>query len=104
VNESQTESQNASIAPDITFDADNLALPPFPDYDLDWQEAMTNLNDFLVPDLLNPHDTAESSVLAGEKYQRRIVYTIEQFKSYPKQLVSYPEAWMKLGIAFQATD
>ncbi|EXA34380.1 hypothetical protein FOVG_14362 [Fusarium oxysporum f. sp. pisi HDV247] len=87
VNESQTESQNASIAPDITFDADNLALPPFPDYDLDWQEAMTNLNDFLVPDLLNPHDTAERSVLAGEKYQRRIVYTIEQFKSYPKQLV-----------------
>ncbi|PCD23205.1 hypothetical protein AU210_014728 [Fusarium oxysporum f. sp. radicis-cucumerinum] len=87
VNESQTESQNASIAPDITFDADNLALPPFPDYDLDWQEAMTNLNDFLVPDLLNPHDTAERSVLAGEKYQGRIVYTIEQFKSYPKQLV-----------------
>ncbi|KAF5711123.1 RAS small monomeric GTPase [Fusarium mundagurra] len=87
VDESQTESQNASIASDLTFDADNLALPPFPDYDLDWQEAMTNLNDFLVPDLLNPHDTAEKSVLAGEKYQRRIVYTIERFKSYPKQLV-----------------
>ncbi|CVL03379.1 uncharacterized protein FMAN_15225 [Fusarium mangiferae] len=87
VDESQTESQSASIASDVTFDADNLALPPFPDYDLDWQEAMTNLNDFLVPDLLNPHDTAEKSVLAGEKYQRRIVYTIERFKSYPKQLV-----------------
>ncbi|KAF5584108.1 RAS small monomeric GTPase [Fusarium subglutinans] len=87
VDESQTDSQNTSITSDITFDADDLALPPFPDYDLDWQEAMTNLNDFLVPDLLNPHDTAEKSVLAGEKYQRRIVYTIERFKSYPKQLV-----------------
>ncbi|KAF5582765.1 RAS small monomeric GTPase [Fusarium pseudocircinatum] len=87
VDESQTESQGASIASDTTLDADNFALPPFPDYDLDWQEAMTNLKDFLVPDLLNPHDTAEKSVLAGEKYQRRIVYTIERFKSYPKQLV-----------------
>lgn len=87
MDESQTESRSAIIAADTTFDADNLALPPFPDYDLDWQEAMTNLNDFLVPDLLNPHDTAEKSVLAGEKYQRRIVYTIERFKSYPRQLV-----------------
>ncbi|KAF5553477.1 RAS small monomeric GTPase [Fusarium mexicanum] len=87
VNASQTELHSASTLSDTTFEVDNLALPPFPDYDLDWQEAMTNLNDFLVPDLLNRHDTAEKSVLAGEKYQRRIVYTIERFKSYPKQLV-----------------
>ncbi|KAF5676711.1 RAS small monomeric GTPase [Fusarium circinatum] len=87
LNESRTESQNASTLSYITSDVDNLALPPFPDYDLDWQEAMTNLNNFLVPVLLNPHDTAEKNVLAGEKYQRRIVYTIERFKSYPKQLV-----------------
>ncbi|KAF4333431.1 RAS small monomeric GTPase [Fusarium beomiforme] len=86
-NEHESNAQNPSSLFDISFEPDNLTLPPFPDYDLDWQEAMTNTHQFLVPDLLTAHDTAERSVLAGEKYQRRIVYTIERFKSYPKQLV-----------------
>lgn len=75
--------------PDFDFNllADNLSLPPFPDYDLDWQEAMTNIQDFSVPDILSANDTAGRSVLAGQIYQHRVVYAVERFKSFPKQLV-----------------
>lgn len=72
---------------DIGIEIDNLSLPPFPDYDLDWQEAMTNIHDFSVPDILSVNDRAERSVLAGEIYQQRVVYAVERFKSFPKQLV-----------------
>jgi hypothetical protein len=67
--------------------ADNISLPPFPDYDLDWQEAMTNIQDFSVPDILSENDTPGKSVLAGEIYQHRVVYAVERFKSFPTQLV-----------------
>lgn len=86
-NEYETTLQIQDLAFDFNLVADNLSLPPFPDYDLDWQEAMTNIQDFSVPDILSADDTAGRSVLAGQIYQHRVVYAVERFKSFPAQLV-----------------
>jgi hypothetical protein len=85
--EYETSLQTQGAAFDFNLLADNLSLPPFPDYDLDWQEAMTHIQDFSVPDILSANDTAGRSVLAGQIYQHRVVYAVERFKSFPTQLV-----------------
>lgn len=87
VHERETSLQTQDPAFDFNLLADNLTLPPFPDYDLDWQEAMTNIQDFSVPDILSANDAAGRSVLAGQIYQHRVVYAVERFKSFPTQLV-----------------
>lgn len=66
---------------------DHTFLPPFPDYNLDWQEAMTNIENFSVPDQLHVNDAPSRSVLAGDIYQHRIVYAIKRLKSFPELLV-----------------
>lgn len=63
-------------------------LPPFPDYNLDWQEVMENIQDFAVPDQLKLNDSPSRSVLAGEIYQARIIYSVKQMKAIPGCFVS----------------
>jgi hypothetical protein len=59
------------------------SLAPFPDYDLDWPDVMTDIDSFLVPDQLGAFDTPDRSVLAGEIYQGRIIYSVKRMKAYP---------------------
>jgi hypothetical protein len=47
-------------------ETENIFLPPFPDYDLDWQEAMANIETFSVPDQLTVNDAPSKNVLAGK--------------------------------------
>jgi hypothetical protein len=71
---------------DITpvFDQNQIeaSLPPFPDYDLDWPDVMTNIDSFLVPDQIEDFDAPSRSVLAGEIYQERIIYSVKRMKAY----------------------
>lgn len=67
--------------------ADDL-LPSFPDYHLDWQDAMANLESFSVPDYLTINDAPSRSVLSGEIYQQRIVYAVQRLRSFPASFVS----------------
>jgi hypothetical protein len=62
------------------------SLAPFPDYELDWADVMENIDHFLVPDLVERNDSPSKSVLAGDIYQERIVYTVKRIKSYPSLL------------------
>ncbi|GAD92155.1 RAS small monomeric GTPase, putative [Paecilomyces variotii No. 5] len=63
------------------------SFPPFPDYDLDWPDVMGNLENFLVPDRLEFNGTPTRTVLAGEIYQERIIYSIKRMKAYPNVLL-----------------
>ncbi|KAL1851799.1 hypothetical protein Plec18170_006102 [Paecilomyces lecythidis] len=63
------------------------SFPPFPDYELDWPDVMENLENFLVPDRLEFNGTPTRTVLAGEIYQERIIYSIKRMKAYPNLLV-----------------
>lgn len=63
------------------------SLAPFPDYELDWADVMGNIDRFLVPDQVERNDSPSKSVMAGDIYQERIVYTVKRIKSYPSLLV-----------------
>lgn len=66
------------------------AFPCFPDYDLDWQDIMKNIDSFAVPDQVGVDNTAPTrSVLAGEIYQERIISAVKQFKTWPGMLASH---------------
>lgn len=62
-------------------------FPPFPDPSLDWPDVMGNLENFLVPDRLEDNSSPTRSVLAGEIYQERIIYSIKRMKEYPDLFV-----------------
>ncbi|KAJ5772540.1 hypothetical protein N7520_003069 [Penicillium odoratum] len=62
----------------------NITLPAFPDYNLDWQDIMGSIQDFSVPDQIGIIESPSKSVLAGEIYQERIVYSVERLKSMPR--------------------
>ncbi|KAJ5371983.1 hypothetical protein N7517_003989 [Penicillium concentricum] len=66
----------------------DMSLPSFPDYNLDWQDIMENIQDFAVPDQLRVNDSPSRSVLAGEIYQARIIYSVKRMKSLPSSFVS----------------
>ena len=77
-----------SAEPAIDFNAQlEASLPPFPDYDLDWPDAMENIESYWVPDQINRNDAPHRSVLAGEIYQGRIIYSVKRIKAYPSLLV-----------------
>ncbi|KAJ5917672.1 hypothetical protein N7466_011226 [Penicillium verhagenii] len=60
------------------------AFPPFPDFDLDWQDIMKDIDSYAVPDQVGMDNTAPTrSVLVGEIYQERIISAVNQFKSWP---------------------
>lgn len=63
------------------------ALPPFPDYDLDWQDIMENIQDYSVPDQIAVNDSPTRSVLAGEIYQERVIYAVKWLKCLPRLFV-----------------
>lgn len=66
----------------------DMSLPSFPDYDLDWQDVMENIQNFAIPDQLRVNDSPSRSVLAGEIFQARIIYSVKQMKSFPKTFVT----------------
>lgn len=61
----------------------NSTLPPYPSYDLDWSELMTDIDDFVVKDHLPVLDDREHGVIAGEIYQARVVWSVKRVKLYP---------------------
>lgn len=65
----------------------DITLPPFPDYNLDWQDVMENIQDFSVPDQIRDHDSPRKSVLAGEICQDRVIYAVKWLKSLPRRFV-----------------
>jgi hypothetical protein len=65
----------------------DTALPSFPDYNLDWQDVMENIQDFSVPDQIRDNDSPRKSVLAGEIYQDRVIYAVKWLKSLPGRFV-----------------
>jgi hypothetical protein len=75
------------ITPDFGNHCVEASLPPFPDYDLDWPDVMTNIDNFLVPDHIQGFDAPRRSVLAGEIYQERIVYCVKRMKEYPETYI-----------------
>ncbi|KAH8698787.1 hypothetical protein BGW36DRAFT_376733 [Talaromyces proteolyticus] len=88
VNELFADSSNLDqMMNDVNTSLDNpqveLSLPPFPDPDLDWSDVMGHLESFSVPDHITINDSPTRSVLAGEIYQERIVFSIKRMKSYP---------------------
>ncbi|KAJ5796987.1 uncharacterized protein N7518_005527 [Penicillium psychrosexuale] len=66
----------------------DISLPSFPDYNLDWQDVMENIQDFAIPDQLKVNDSPSRSVLAGEIFQARIVYSVKRLKAFPNAFVS----------------
>ena len=67
----------------------DLSVPPFPDYNLDWQEVMENIEVFSVPDHMTPNVSPSQSVLAGEIYQERIIYAVKRLRALPKDFVTH---------------
>jgi hypothetical protein len=74
--------------PSINVGQLEASFSPFPDYDLDWPDIMTNIENYWVPDLLRPAHSPSRSVLAGEIYQERIIYSVKRFKAYPNLFVN----------------
>ena len=73
--------------PTVDFNQLDASVLPFPDYDLDWPDAMENIESYWVPDRINPKDATSMNVLAGEIYQGRIIYAVKRIKAYPSLLV-----------------
>ncbi|OKL57593.1 hypothetical protein UA08_06953 [Talaromyces atroroseus] len=60
----------------------DISLATFPDYDLDWADVMSNIDDYMVPDDLRPAYSPSTSVVPGDIYQERVIYLVKRFKSY----------------------
>lgn len=74
--------------PIVDFNQLDASFPPFPDYDMDWSDVMENIETYWVPDQIKPNDSPNRSVLAGEIYQERIIYSVKRIKAYPGLFVS----------------
>ena len=59
-------------------------LPAFPDQNLDWNEIMDDIDDFVIPDqlaVIQPQPAG--TVLTGSIYQERVVHAVKQLKKWP---------------------
>lgn len=67
----------------------DMSLIAFPDYELDWQDIMSNVENYWIPDQMKLTDSPDNSVPPTEIYQERVIYAIKRIKSYPKQFVAH---------------
>ncbi|OJJ78475.1 Zn(II)2Cys6 transcription factor domain-containing protein [Aspergillus glaucus CBS 516.65] len=81
--------QGSSLDSGHQAESSDFSVPPFPDYDLDWQEVMENIEFFSVPDQLAPNASPSQSVLAGEIYQERIIYAVKRLRDLPKVFATH---------------